>query len=391
MKIANIVGARPNFMKIAPIHRRMQRANGFEPILIHTGQHYDEKMSKTFFIDLEMPQPDVYLGVGSGTHAEQTAAVLVKMEKILIEHKPDLIIVVGDVNSTIAASMAAAKLHIPIAHVEAGLRSFDRTMPEEINRILTDAISDYLFVTEQSGLDNLKAEGVADDKVFFVGNCMIDSLVEHLDKASQLNTLDQYHLSPKSYAVATLHRPSNVDDIAVLGKIFSTFEVIQQDMPIIFPIHPRTRKNILEFELSIGGDSVLGNKNLHLVEPLGYLEFLKLEKNAAVVVTDSGGVQEETTYLGVPCLTVRPNTERPVTITNGTNTLVGLDPDRVIELADKYLNGRPTGSDRPILWDGSTAPRIVKALNKFFSIDYAETEESGNLTEMKQRVDSPAV
>lgn len=364
MKIANIVGARPNFMKIAPIHRRMQRANGFEPILIHTGQHYDEKMSKTFFIDLEMPQPDVYLGVGSGTHAEQTAAVLVKMEKILIEHKPDLIIVVGDVNSTIAASMAAAKLHIPIAHVEAGLRSFDRTMPEEINRILTDTISDYLFVTEQSGLDNLKAEGVADDKVFFVGNCMIDSLVEHLDKASQLNTLDQYHLSPKSYAVATLHRPSNVDDIAVLGKIFSTFEVIQQDMPIIFPIHPRTRKMLNTFGLE---DQVAAMSNLVLTEPLGYLPFLQLMSQARLMITDSGGIQEETTFLQVPCLTLRQNTERPVTVAQGTNQLVGMEPDKILAGYNHAMNSSFEEATIPPLWDGAASDRIVSKIRELLN------------------------
>ena len=357
MKVANIVGARPNFMKIAPIHRRMQRAPEFEPILIHTGQHYDEKMSKTFFVDLEMPEPDVYLGVGSGSHAEQTAAVLVKMEKILIEQNPDLLIVVGDVNSTIAASMAAAKLHIPIAHVEAGLRSFDRKMPEEINRILTDSIADYLYVTEQSGLDNLKSEGVADDKVFFVGNCMIDSLVEHLDKASKLQTLQQYHLTPKGYAVATLHRPSNVDNKQVLENIFSTLDIIQRDMPIIFPIHPRTRKMLHTFGLD---QQIENMSNLVLTDPLGYLPFLRLMSQSRLLITDSGGIQEETTYLKIPCLTLRENTERPATVDMGTNQLVGMEPERILAGYNTAMNTSFEKAVIPPLWDGAASQRIIE-------------------------------
>ena len=360
MKIANIVGARPNFMKVAPIHRRMQRAAEFDPILIHTGQHYDEKMSKTFFVDLEMPEPDVYLGVGSGSHAEQTAAVLVKMEKILIEHKPDLLLVVGDVNSTIAASMAASKLHIPIAHVEAGLRSFDRSMPEEINRLLTDAIADYLFVTEQSGIDNLKAEGVADDKVFFVGNCMIDSLVEHLDKASKLQTLQHYNLTPKSYAVATLHRPSNVDNKEVLENIFSTLDVIQKDMPIIFPIHPRTRKMLANFGLD---QRIEAMSNIILTDPLGYLPFLQLMSQSQLIVTDSGGIQEETTFLQIPCLTLRENTERPATVDLGTNQLVGMEPDRILAGYNTAMNSSFEKAVIPPLWDGAASQRIIEKIS----------------------------
>jgi len=360
MKIANVVGARPNFMKVAPIHRRMQRRSEFEPILIHTGQHYDEKMSKAFFVDLEMPEPDVYLGVGSGSHAEQTAAVLVKMEKVLLQQKPDLLLVVGDVNSTVAATMAAAKLHIPTAHVEAGLRSFDRSMPEEINRMMTDAVADYLFVTEQSGLDNLKHEGVADDRVHFVGNCMIDSLVEHLEKASKLPTLTEYDLEPKNYAVMTLHRPSNVDDKVVLHNIFATLDVIQKDMPIIFPIHPRTQKMLTKFNLD---KAVENMPNLVITGPLGYLPFLQLMSRARLMITDSGGIQEETTYLQVPCLTLRQNTERPVTVDVGTNQLVGMASENILAGYKKAMNASFENASIPPLWDGLASQRIVDILN----------------------------
>ena len=360
MKIANVVGARPNFMKVAPIHRRMQRHSKFNPVLVHTGQHYDEKMSKTFFVDLEMPEPDVYLGVGSGSHAEQTAAVLVKMEKILLEQKPDVLLVVGDVNSTVAATMAAAKLHIPTAHVEAGLRSFDRSMPEEINRMLTDAIADYLFVTEQSGLDNLKREGAADDRVHFVGNCMIDSLVEHLEKASTLPTLSDYHLEPKKYAVMTLHRPSNVDDKVVLQNIFATLNVIQKDMPIIFPIHPRTQKMLAQFNLD---PAVENMPNLIITEPLGYLPFLRLMSQARLMITDSGGIQEETTYLQVPCLTLRENTERPVTVDAGTNQLVGMASENILAGYEKAMNSSFEKATIPPLWDGMASKRIIDILS----------------------------
>ncbi len=362
MKIANIVGARPNFMKIAPIHKRMQNSSAFAPILIHTGQHYDEKMSRTFFVELGMPTPDIYLGVGSGSHAEQTAAVLVHMEKILLEQKPDLLIVVGDVNSTIAAAMAAAKLHIPVAHVEAGLRSFDRDMPEEINRILTDAISDHLFVTEQAGLDNLKREGVPDEKVHFVGNCMIDSLVEHLDKASQLGTLQEFALTPKEYAVMTLHRPSNVDDKTVLTNIFSALYQIQRDMPIIFPMHPRTRKMLSTFGLD---KEIAKMSNLVITGPLGYLPFLRLMSQARLMITDSGGIQEETTYLRVPCLTLRRNTERPVTVDLGTNQLVGMEPEDILAGYNKAMNSSFENASIPPLWDGAASQRIVDIINGF--------------------------
>ncbi|HPG40521.1 MAG TPA: UDP-N-acetylglucosamine 2-epimerase (non-hydrolyzing) [bacterium] len=357
LKIANIVGARPNFMKIAPIHKRMQKSDFFAPLLIHTGQHYDEKMSTTFFVELGMPKPDLYLGVGSGSHAEQTAAVMIGLEKIFIEQKPDWIIVVGDVNSTIAASLAAAKLHIPVAHVEAGLRSFDRSMPEEINRVLTDSISDKLFVTEQSGLDNLANEGVAKEKIHFVGNVMIDSLVEHLVKSRESAVLEQYRLAPQNYVLVTLHRPSNVDNYDNLNMILDIFTQIQTELPIFFPIHPRTRKMITNFNLD---DKINKMPNLILAEPLGYLPFLRLMSQAKIVITDSGGIQEETTYLGIPCLTMRENTERPITITLGTNRLVGINKQAVLQGFSDVMQNKKFDHQLPPLWDGNAAQRIVQ-------------------------------
>jgi len=360
MKIVNIVGARPNFMKIAPIHRKMQRSDFFNPILVHTGQHYDEKMSKTFFVELEMPEPDIYLGVGSGSHAEQTAAVMVKIEKYLQQEKPDVVVVVGDVNSTIAASLTAVKLGIKVAHVEAGLRSNDRTMPEEINRILTDSISEYLFVTEQSGYDNLIREGIAKEKIFFVGNVMIDSLIEHLEKASELNTLEEYGTAD-DFALMTLHRPSNVDNKNVLSQIFSALSEIQADLPVIFPIHPRTEKMLHHFGLE---ETVASMKNLHILQPLGYLPFLNLMSRAKLLLTDSGGIQEETTYLKIPCLTLRENTERPITIELGTNQLVGVEPENILKGYNKAMNGSFQNSQIPPLWDGNASQRILEILHK---------------------------
>lgn len=359
IKTINIVGARPNFMKIAPIHREMLKSGNFAPMLVHTGQHYDEKMSKTFFVDLGMPEPDVYLGVGSGTHAKQTAAVMTEIEKLLMEEKPDWIIVVGDVNSTLAASLAASKLHIPIAHVEAGLRSFDRQMPEEVNRVLTDAISDKLFVTEQSGLDNLKAEGVADNKVHFVGNVMIDSLVEHLEKAQDQTILSEKNLTPKEYVLMTLHRPSNVDNKNHLCLILDILETIEKEIDVLFPIHPRTLKMMGSFGLA----TKLSNmKNVQLTDPLGYLPFLKLMSNAKMLLTDSGGIQEETTYLKIPCLTLRENTERPITSEIGTNRMVGLDRDAILAGFRDSMNGPVGTSQIPPLWDGKAAARIINVL-----------------------------
>ncbi len=364
LKIANIVGARPNFMKIAPIHRRMQASSKIEPLLIHTGQHYDEKMSKTFFTELGMPEPDLYLGVGSGTHAEQTAAVMIALEKTFMEQKPDWVLVVGDVNSTIAASLAASKLHIPIAHVEAGLRSFDRQMPEEINRILTDSISDLLFITEQSGIDNLAKEGIPSDKIHMVGNVMIDSLIEHLKASEALTVLEENNLEPNGYALVTLHRPSNVDNPEILQQILDTFETVQKDLPIFFPIHPRTRKNLEKFGLL---DKVEQMQNIQLVDPIGYLAFLRLMSKARLVLTDSGGIQEETTYLGIPCITLRENTERPITVELGTNKLIGVQPDAILKAYQETMNGDQKQHSIPPLWDGEASKRIVEVFEALAS------------------------
>ena len=358
-KIVNIVGARPNFMKMAPVHKRMLASSEFEPTLIHTGQHYDEAMSKTFFIDLGMPEPDIYLGVGSGSHAEQTGAILIKIEKVMMDLHPDLVIVVGDVNSTIAASLVAAKAGIPVAHIESGLRSFDRSMPEEINRICTDAIAEMLFVTEPSGRDNLLREGKNDQQIHFVGNVMIDSLVDHLEKSNSSTVLKDFSLEPQGYSLLTLHRPSNVDDPATLSRILDAIEIIQRELPLIFPIHPRTRKMIDSFGFS---EKVNDMSGLVFSEPLRYLDFLHLMANARLVLTDSGGIQEETTYLGIPCLTLRENTERPITTEIGTNKLVGMDTRKIVIEAFLALNGKQAQGSIPSLWDGKASERIVQIL-----------------------------
>jgi len=309
-KIISVVGARPNFMKVAPIHKAFQKFNSeVRHLICHTGQHYDKKMSKVFFEDLEMPYPDFYLGVGSGSHAEQTANVMIEFEKVLLSEKPDLIIVVGDVNSTVACSLVASKLNIKVAHVEAGLRSFDRAMPEEINRLLTDSISDYLFVSEKSGLVNLKNEGISQNKVHFVGNVMIDSLIYYLPKAERSSILRTYGLTSFKYLLVTLHRPSNVDSKDFLKDLMKLFENLSVERQILFPVHPRTKKNLIE-----AGYGNNHNRNVILTEPIGYIDFLSLTKNAELIITDSGGIQEESTYLGVQCLTVRNITERPVTV-----------------------------------------------------------------------------
>jgi UDP-N-acetylglucosamine 2-epimerase (non-hydrolysing) len=379
-----VAGARPNFIKLAPLHEALsKRRESYRPFLVHTGQHYDDRMSDVFFRQLGLPKPDINLGVGSGSHGLQTGKVMIAIEEVMLDLDPDMVVVFGDINSTLAAAITAAKLEIPVAHVEAGLRSNDWSMPEEINRIVADRVSTLHFTTCEDANRNLVREGVAEDSIHFVGNIMIDSLSKFLSMAENTTVTKDMNLS--DYILITMHRPGNVDDSKQLRKIIEILSGLAELAPVVFPIHPRTRKNIIEFELSIGGDSILGNKNLHLVEPLGYLEFLKLEKNAAVVVTDSGGVQEETTYLGVPCLTVRPNTERPVTITDGTNTLVGLDPTRVIELAGEYIDGRSACKGRPIMWDGSTAPRIVNAIDKFFDIDSINVEKT-----VRKRQERPA-
>lgn len=364
MKIINVVGARPNFMKIAPIQRVMDATEGMEPFLVHTGQHYDERMSKFFFDDLQLPQPDVYLNIGSASHAVQTARIMIEFEQVLLKEKPDAVLVVGDVNSTAACSIVASKMGIKIIHVEAGLRSNDRRMPEEINRILTDSISDLLFITEQSGLDNLKREGIPDEKVHLVGNVMIDSLIFFKEKAAQSTMLDDLGLEKQSYALITLHRPSNVDDPDVFRRLISTFQKIEKELKLIFPIHPRSRKRISEFGLD---EMIASMPNLKLLDPLGYLDFMNLMHNARVLLTDSGGIQEETTYLGIPCITMRENTERPVTMEVGTNVLVGSDTDMIYEEFKKVINGRAKKGSIPPMWDGHAAERIVDIIKKTFS------------------------
>ncbi|MBT8379972.1 MAG: UDP-N-acetylglucosamine 2-epimerase (non-hydrolyzing) [Ignavibacteria bacterium] len=357
-KIISVVGARPNFMKVAPLHRAfLKQKDKIQHLICHTGQHYDENMSKIFFEDLELPKPDFYLGVGSGSHAEQTAEVMIEFEKILHKEKPDLVVVVGDVNSTIACSLTAAKLHIKIAHVEAGLRSFDREMPEEINRVLTDQISDYLFVTERSGLENLINEGISEEKVFFTGNVMIDSLVYFLEKAAASDALKKFDLLDSNYVLVTLHRPSNVDSEKQLQSIVNMLNSVSQKRKIIFPIHPRTKKNLELYSLinKLNSDVILS-------EPIGYLDFLSLLRNTGLVITDSGGIQEETTYLGIQCITVRKTTERPITVEKGTNHLVGDDFRMAEKTATEILNGRLKNGQIPDLWDGNAADKISEII-----------------------------
>ncbi len=359
MRIVNVVGARPNFMKIAPLMQAYAKYPDIRPLLVHTGQHYDERMSDLFFRQLEIPEPDINLEVGSGSHAAQTAAIMTAFEPVVLEHKPDAVVVVGDVNSTIACGLVAVKLGVKLVHVEAGLRSFDRTMPEEINRLLTDAISDLLFCTERSGVENLRREGVADEKVFLVGNVMIDTLLRNRAKADACRILEDLGLAPGGYAVLTLHRPANVDNPAVLGRLLEALEVVQRDMPVIFPIHPRTRKNI---EGSPLARRVASMTNLRLMDPAGYLEFLKLTACARLVLTDSGGIQEETTILKVPCLTLRETTERPVTAEVGTNRVVGTEPERILSAYRAIMKGEGRPPGIPPLWDGHAAERIVEIL-----------------------------
>ena len=359
-KVVSVVGARPNFMKVAPIHKAMKRlAPEAAHLMCHTGQHYDEKMSKVFFVDLELPEPDFYLGVGGGTHATQTAKTMIEFEKIVESERPDLVVVVGDVNSTIACSLVAVKLGVRVMHVEAGLRSGDRTMPEEINRLLTDAIADYLCVSEPSGLENLDREGVAKEKVFHVGNVMIDSLTNYLPMADASDVLDRLGVERGRYVLVTLHRPANVDDPTFLARLSQTLERFARERKVVFPVHPRTRKN-----METNGVAFPASDNLLTLDPIGYVDFLALTKNAEVVVTDSGGIQEETTVLGVPCVTVRDNTERPVTVTLGTNYLVGTDLAKVEERTLAILGGERKEGRVPELWDGKAAERIVEIIRR---------------------------
>jgi UDP-N-acetylglucosamine 2-epimerase (non-hydrolysing) len=368
MKILSVVGARPNFMKIAPLSEELKK-RGITHILVHTGQHYDYTMSKLFFEDLELPRPDMNLEIGSGTHAQQTAEVMMRLEPVLKRENPVLVIVVGDVNSTMATAVTAVKLGIPVAHVEAGLRSFDRTMPEEINRIVTDSISNYHFTTEESANENLKKEGFS-ESIFFVGNTMIDTLLKHVDRASQSTILQRIGINNGEYGIVTLHRPSNVDKRENLHNILEALNEIAKGLPLIFPVHPRTMERITDFGMdylvqvrqpnSYRNDNNYNRlKGIISIDPLGYLDFLKLMKDTKIVFTDSGGIQEETTVLGIPCITLRDNTERPVTISSGTNVLVGADKEKIIREARKRLNSYRPEYSIPPLWDGKAAERIV--------------------------------
>jgi UDP-N-acetylglucosamine 2-epimerase (non-hydrolysing) len=349
--ILHVVGARPNFVKAAPVLRAI-RDRGLRQTLVHTGQHYDRNMSDVFFTQLEIPEPDVNLGVGSGTHAAQTAEIMRRFEPVVLDRKPDMTLIYGDVNSTVAAALVCAKLLIPVGHVEAGLRSFDRTMPEEINRIVTDRLSDVLFTPSEDGDANLLREGVPRDRIYFVGNVMIDSLVQLLPMARACPK----NGFPDKFALVTLHRPGNVDHGETLRDILNSLTSVSEELKIVFPVHPRTRQRIHDFDIDV--------RNLHLVDPLPYIEFLSLQTRATVVITDSGGIQEETTYLGVPCLTLRPNTERPITITVGTNVLVGEDRGNLTTELAKILQGKHKTGTRPNLWDGCAGVRIAEILHR---------------------------
>ena len=358
MKIISVVGTRPNFIKLAALVREIEK-HEIEHLLIHTGQHYDKDMSQLFFKELELPKPDINLDVGSGTYGEQIGNIIIKLEKVLREENPDLVIVVGDVNSTFAGALIAKQLRIKVAHVEAGLRSFDMSMPEEINRILTDKISDFLFTTEESGNKNLTNEGIDKNKIFFVGNVMIDTLLNHKIKSQQSKILQKLKLNKNNYAVLTLHRPSNVDNKKSLENILSLLDEIQNKIKVVFPIHPRTLKNLKNCNLL---KNIKNQENIILTEPLGYLDFLRLMSNSKFVLTDSGGIQEETTVLGVPCITIRNNTERPITVEQGTNLLVSADKSKILAVCNKIIDGININNKIPKLWDGKAAERIVNVI-----------------------------
>ena len=358
MKIVNVAGARPNFVKIAPLIAAQKRSGRIQPVLVHTGQHYDRRMSDLFFRELEIPQPDVDLGVGSGSHADQTAQIMTAFEPVLIEQDPAAVLVVGDVNSTIACGLVAVKLGFPLIHVEAGLRSFDRSMPEEINRVLTDAIANLLFCTERSAVENLRREGIPDERTWLVGNVMIDTLLNHRDRADASTILAEMAIEHQRYAVLTLHRPANVDRIEVLTEIIDAVEQIAREIPVVFPIHPRTRASLERFALARRAEAVTG---LHIIEPAGYLDFLKLLASASVVLTDSGGIQEETTILQVPCLTLRDSTERPITVELGSNRLVPATSADIVA-AYRHARANPQSGQCPPLWDGKAAQRIVEII-----------------------------
>lgn len=359
MKILHVVGARPNFMKVAPVMRALEKKEGVKQILVHTGQHYDVNMSDIFFQQLGIPTPDINLEVGSGSHAVQTAQIMTRIETVLLEQKPDLVLVPGDVNSTMAAAVVCAKLLIPIGHVEAGLRSFDRTMPEEINRLLTDQISDLLFTPSVDGDENLIREGIAPAKIHFVGNVMIDTLVRLLPQALELwdGLSTSLKIQEKKYCLVTLHRPSNVDESSHLLKIMDALEKLSEDIAMIFPLHPRTRQHLEKMGLNIN------KPNMRIIEPLGYLDFLSLQKHSKLLITDSGGIQEETTFMGIPCLTVRENTERPITVAMGTNILVGQDIEKLKQETSRILNNGVKLGKIPPLWDGKASERIADIIS----------------------------
>ncbi|MEI6764181.1 MAG: UDP-N-acetylglucosamine 2-epimerase (non-hydrolyzing) [Bacteroidota bacterium] len=361
--IISVVGTRPNFIKAAPLLRESLKYDPrIQHLLCHTGQHYDYNMSEVFFTELEMPKPAFFLEVGDGSHAEQTARIMLAFEKVLNEAKPKLVIVYGDVNSTMACTLAAVKLHIPVAHVEAGLRSFDRSMPEEINRLVTDAISGLLLVSEPSGMENLMKEGATSDKVFFTGNIMIDTLVHSLPKIEASEVLSDLHLTPKNYIAVTFHRPSNVDSREDLNHLVEFLNEISKQKKVVFPVHPRTRHNIEKFGLM-----QLMSPEIIISNPLGYFDFMALVKDSCLVITDSGGIQEESTFLGVQCITVRDNTERPVTVTVGTNHLAGTNLANVLNIALQILSGNEVKGRIPQLWDGHTAERIMTVIDRYLN------------------------
>ena len=361
LQVLSVVGARPNFIKIAPIAHELAKCPGIEHVLVHTGQHYDANMADWFFRDLDVPEPDFNLDVGSGSHAQQTAAIMVRLERVLLDCGPDLVLVVGDVNSTLAGTLVAAKLNLTVAHVEAGLRSFDRTMPEEVNRVITDALSAYLFVPSRDAGQNLIREGISPDRIHFVGNVVIDTLLRHIDQATAADVPSRYGLRSRQYALLTLHRPSNTDTPAVLAQILEALAEVQDLLPVVLPLHPRTAKRLREFGLW-GRATAL--PRLVLMEPLPYVDFLSLVAHARLVMTDSGGIQEETTVLGIPCLTLRPNTERPITVTQGTNRVIGNSPGRIVSECHLALRREGKSGQIPELWDGHAASRIVAILAK---------------------------
>ncbi|OFX68947.1 MAG: UDP-N-acetylglucosamine 2-epimerase [Bacteroidetes bacterium GWE2_29_8] len=360
IKIISVVGARPNFMKIAPLHIALDKyKDKITHLVCHTGQHFDAKMSDVFFNELNLPKPHFHLGVGGGSHAEQTAAIMIKFEEVVLKEKPDMIIVPGDVNSTVACSLVAKKLNIKLAHIESGLRSFDRTMPEEINRLITDVISDYLFVSEESGLVNLRKEGIDESKIHFVGNIIIDSIVNNMHKIDKSDITERLNIEKRNYILVTFHRPANVDDKDKLIEIIEFLNKLSLHKKVVFPIHPRTRNNMIKWNIF---DTL--SSNIIINEPMGYVDFVNLTKNAFLVITDSGGIQEETTFLGVQCITVRENTERPVTVTVGTNQLIGTNLNNVYNAAMLIVNGNIKKGNIPELWDGQTAVRIADFLAK---------------------------